>query len=77
MDWVLSQTGGGLFLGDFDHFTALVVAAFRTGAMGDLGLVAVRTFSDAWHFEVIVRAAGGCAPLRVSSFGIRHLLFLY
>ena len=54
-----SACGNGLFLADFDHLTAFVLAAVRAGAVGKLLLVAVRAVGQAWRRQVIVRAAGG------------------
>ena len=64
----------GLLFGDFDDFTALVLAALRAGAVRQLRLVAVRALGDAGQAQVIVRAAGRGAPLGVSTFRIRHLV---
>jgi hypothetical protein len=41
---------GELFFRDLDHFTALVAAAMRAGAMGKLGFVAIGALGVALHF---------------------------
>ena len=66
--------GEGLFFRDFDDFTALVLAAFRAGAMGEFRLVAIGALGKAGHTEVIMSAAAGSPALGVSAFRIRHLL---
>jgi hypothetical protein len=70
------RTFGGLFFGNLDHFTALVAAAMRTGAMGKLGFVAIGALGVAEHAQMIVRPACRGALLGVSSFWIRHLVVL-
>ena len=67
----------GLFFRDFDHFTAFVLAAMRTGAMRKLRFVAIGALGVAEHAQMIVSPARGSALFGVSSFWIRHLCSLY
>ena len=62
---------GRLGLG-VNHFAAVVVAALRTRPVGQLLFVAIRAFGQRQRMQMVVRAAGRCAPLRVSSFRIGH-----
>src|ERR1035438_2308219 len=68
-----SHVGAGLLRNHFDNFTTLVLAAFRTDAVGKFGLVAVGALRKAGCFQGIVRAAGACPLMGVSTFGIRHI----
>lgn len=47
-----------LFFGDFDDFTALVLAALRAGTMGKFRFVAVRALRHARQAKVVMSAAG-------------------
>jgi hypothetical protein len=67
---------GSLFFRDLDHFTALVLAAMRAGAMWKLRFVAIGALGVAEHAQMIVSASRGGALLGVSSFRIRHLVVL-
>src|SRR5687768_13928791 len=62
--------------GDFDDFATFVLAAFGAGAVRQLRFVAVRALGDPGHTQVVVRATGGGAPFGVSTFRIRHRIFL-
>jgi hypothetical protein len=62
----------GLLLFDFDDFAPFVLAAVGANAVGQLGLVAVRTFRKAGRLQRIVGAAGGGPFGGVSAFWIRH-----
>jgi hypothetical protein len=67
---------GALFFRDFDHFTALVLAAMRTGAVRKLRFVAIGALGVAEHAQMVVRPAGGSALLGVSALWIWHLVVL-
>jgi len=76
---VTPETGqvlGKLLLDDFDHFTALIVAAVRAGAMGQLGLVALRALGDAGDLQVVMRAARCRTLRRMATLRVRHSKFL-
>jgi len=61
-----------LLLFNLNYFAALVLAAVRTGTVRTHLLMTIRAFGKLRCFQRIVRAAGGSAALRVSTFGIRH-----
>jgi hypothetical protein len=67
---------GPLFFRNLDHFTALIAAAVRAGAMGKLGLMAIGALGAAGYLQMIVGAAGGGALLGMASFGIWHFMTL-
>src|SRR5215469_11968024 len=62
-----------LFLFDFHHFSPLVLAAVGTDAVRQLGFMAIGTLRKASRLQRVVSTAIIRAPLRVSSFGIRHI----
>jgi hypothetical protein len=64
---------GALFFRNLDYFAAFVAAAMRTGAVRELGFVAIRTLGMAERAQMVVGAARGGAFLGVSSFWIWHL----
>jgi len=64
----------GLFFGDLNHFTALILAAMRTGAVRQLGLMAVGAFGLAERGQKIVGPPGGGPFLGVSAFRIGHFV---
>jgi hypothetical protein len=61
-----------LFFDDFDHFAPLILAAVRTNAMRQFGLVTVGALGEAGRFQRVVGTAVIRSPLRVSAFRIRH-----
>jgi hypothetical protein len=65
-----------LFFRDLDHFAALILTAMRAGAMRKLGFVAIGAFGVAQGAQMVMSTARGGALLGVSSFRIRHLVFL-
>jgi hypothetical protein len=67
---------GVLFFLNLNHFTALIAAAMRTGAVWKLRFVAIGALGAAGDLQMVVRPACGGALLGVSSFRIRHLMFL-
>src|SRR5678815_1958462 len=66
--------GTGLLFGDLNHFAALVLAAVRANAMGQLGFVAVGAVGHSGAGQVIMGPPHGGPPLGMSSFWIWHLL---
>jgi hypothetical protein len=62
-----------LFLFDFHHFSSLVLAAVGADAVRQFGFVAIGTLGKAGRFQRIVGAAIIRAPLRMSSFRVRHI----
>jgi hypothetical protein len=62
-----------LFLFDFHHFSPLVLAAVGADAVRQLGFVAIGTLGKAGRFQRIVGPAIIGAPLRMSSFRVRHI----
>ena len=65
---------GRLFLGDLDHFAALVFAAMGADSMGELRLMAIGALGQNGPAQRIVRAARRRTAFGVSSFGIWHFL---
>jgi hypothetical protein len=63
-----------LFFGDLNHFTALVLAAMRAGAVGQLGLMAVGALGFSERGQMVVGPPGGGPFLRVSAFRIGHFV---
>ena len=61
-----------LFFRNLNHFAALIAPAMRTGAVRELGFVAIGALGDAGFLEMIVRPSGGGALLGVSAFRIGH-----
>jgi hypothetical protein len=55
-----------------NHFTALVITAGAAHLVGQLLFVAVRTLRERQPMQMIVRAPVARAPLRMTSFRIRH-----
>jgi hypothetical protein len=71
---ILCEAQGTLFFRNLDHFPAFVAAAMRTGAVGELGLVAIGALGVAGHAQMVVGPARGGSLLGVSAFWIRHLV---
>jgi hypothetical protein len=67
---------GALFFRNLNHFAAFIAAAMRTGAMWEFRFVAIGALGMAEGAQMVVSPAGGGALLGVSSFRIRHLIFL-
>ena len=65
MEWLLG------FL-DFQYFVALIVTAFRAGAVRQFALVTIWAFGERARGQRIVRAASARAALGVPPFWIRH-----
>jgi len=61
-----------LLLFNLNYFASLVLAAVGTGPVGAYFFMTIRAFGKLGCFQRIVRAAGGSAALRVSTFGIWH-----
>jgi hypothetical protein len=55
-----------------NHFTAFVITARAAQLVGQLFFVAVRTLRERQLVQVIVPAPVARAPLRMTSFRIRH-----
>jgi hypothetical protein len=62
-----------LFLLDFNHFAALVLAAMRAGPVWQFLLVAVGTLRKSGGFELVVSAAIASTGGGMASFRVRHL----
>lgn len=65
-----------LFGDDFDDFAALIIAAVRAGAMGELHFVALGAFGEARSLQRVMSPALGRATIAMASFGIGHSNFL-
>jgi hypothetical protein len=57
---------------DIENFPALIVAAFRAGAVRHFLLVTVRALGKAVALQCIMSAPGRGALLGMTSFWIRH-----
>jgi hypothetical protein len=55
-----------------NHFTAFVITTGAAQLVGQLLFVAVRTLRERQFVQMIVRAPVARAPLRMTSFRIRH-----
>src|SRR4030081_1848202 len=64
---------GELFFDDFNHLTALVLAALGTGAVWQLRFMAVRALTRPGAAKSIMCTTGGCTSLGMASFWIWHL----
>jgi|SRR5580658_5791794 hypothetical protein len=58
--------------GCVDDFASLVITAVWASLMRLLHLMAVRTFGERRRFQVVVRAPLVLAPMRMTTFRIRH-----
>jgi hypothetical protein len=65
-----------LFFRNLNYFAAFIAAAMRTGAVRELGFVAIGALGAAGDFQMVVRPAGRGALLGVSAFRIWHVLSL-
>jgi hypothetical protein len=77
VDSAIARTGSArrescLLLCNLDYFASLVFAAVGTGPVRAYFFMTIRAFGKLGCFQRIVRAAGGSAALRVSTFGIWH-----
>jgi len=72
---MVSMAGRVLLFGNLNHFAALVLAAVRANAMGQLGLMAVGAIGHSGARQMIMRPPRGGPPLGMSSFGIWHFTF--
>src|SRR5580704_9834528 len=67
-----STSGGRGSGGCVDDFASLVITAVWAGLMRLLHLMAIRTFGERRRFQVVVRAPLVLAPVRMTTFRIRH-----
>jgi hypothetical protein len=65
-----------LFFRNLNYFAAFIAAAMRTGAVRELGFVAIGALGAASDLEMVMGPASGGALLGVSAFRIWHILSL-
>jgi hypothetical protein len=69
------ELGLGLFA-NFEHFTAGVETAFRTGTVRHLRLVTIGALRGGTHMEKIMGATLVAAGFGMTAFWIRHFISL-